>query len=929
MVTPPSRQSSAAPALAGWRGYLVTLLAVGAAALLRWRLGSVVGNTVPLTLFYPAIALATWLGGVGAGLFAVAVGGIVGSTLFINRAPPGSADWLAESVRLALFVFVGVLLSLLVEVARREGRRADTSARAAREAEQKWRSLVENTDDSITIADRHGRIEFMNRAPGGPRADRAPGATLFDDVDPDQHSVIEAALGQVFGSGEAAQFEVEARRPDGTAGWHESRLVPIRGEGGVSGALVISSDVTARRQSEESLRENAARFRALFESSLDATVVADDEGRFVEVNPAACALFGLPAEGLLGHGIWEFSGNRAAFDAAWARFLAEGEMRGEWDLRGAGGSEALEVEFSARARFLPGRHLSVLRDISGRRRAQRASEFLSRAARALAASLEERATASAVASVAVPDLADWCAVDAEDELGQVHRLALTGTDLRREEAAWALARAYPPDGLGGVVLAEVMNTGQAWMCAELDGPSRPALAGGEEHAQALRASGLRSMMAVPLASRGRTIGALWFGAGETRAPFGPHELALARDLAERAGVALENARLYQNAQQANRVKDEFLATLSHELRTPLNAIVGWTHLLRAGELDGATSQRALETIERNARLQSQLIADILDVSRIVSGKLRIESASVDLGQVVVAAADAVRPAADARGVRLGAPDLAPGTLVLGDAGRLQQVVQNLLHNAVKFTSRGGEVRVELRRAGHSAELQVRDTGVGIAAEFLPHVFERFRQWDSSTTRPHGGLGLGLAITRHLVEAHGGSVEAASDGAGKGATFSVRLPMLAEGRRDGEPPALSSTAPVELAGVRVLVVDDHADGRNALGTILERLGASVARAATSREAFASIEEFQPHVLVSDLGLPDEDGFALVARVRSLPPEHGGAIPAVAVTGHTHADEMARALTAGFQKHLAKPIDPMELASVVAQLARGPVPARLLD
>jgi CheY-like chemotaxis protein len=274
-------------------------------------------------------------------------------------------------------------------------------------------------------------------------------------------------------------------------------------------------------------------------------------------------------------------------------------------------------------------------------------------------------------------------------------------------------------------------------------------------------------------------------------------------------------------------------------------------------------------------------------------------------------------------------DLGVSAPVQGDAGRLQQVAQNLLQNAVKFSGKGGEVRVDLRRAGPSAELRVRDNGVGISADFLPHVFERFRQGDSSTTRPHGGLGLGLAITRHLVEAHGGSVEAASAGVGQGATFTVRLPALASGGAGAGSSAVGPSEPVELAGIRVLVVDDHADGRNALGTILERAGASVAHAATSREAFASIGAFRPHVLVSDLALPDEDGFALVARVRSLPVEHGGAIPAVAVTGHARAEEMARALTAGFQRHLAKPIDPSELANVVAQLARARTPARILD
>jgi signal transduction histidine kinase/ActR/RegA family two-component response regulator len=524
----------------------------------------------------------------------------------------------------------------------------------------------------------------------------------------------------------------------------------------------------------------------------------------------------------------------------------------------------------------------------------------------------------------VPAVADWAAVDLVDELGELSRWALATAEPGAEALAWSLVRAAPPDGLDGASVKEVLRGGQQWM-AELDADALRVLARDPQHLRLLQESGLRAVMAVPLANRGRSLGVLWLAVTDPRrAAWGEHGAALARELAERASVALDNARLYREAQQANRVKDEFLATLSHELRTPLNAIVGWTHLLRTGELDAPTSGRALETIERNARLQSQLIADILDVTRIVSGKLRVESAPVDLAHVITAACDTVRPSAERKGVRLVCNLTAPALTVLGDAGRLQQVAQNLLQNAVKFTPKGGEVHAGLRRFGNAAELVVEDTGAGIAPDFLPHVFERFRQSDSSTTRPHGGLGLGLAITRHLVEAHGGSVEAASRGPGLGATFTVRLPAL--GNRAAEAPPAGDGETSQLAGVRVLVVD-HAAGLTVLGTILERAGASVARAGTSGEAFKTMTEFQPHVLVSDLGLPDEDGFALMARVRSLPPEMGGGIPAVAVTGQMHAEEMARALRAGFQRHVARPIDPLELASVVAQLAK--VEPRALD
>jgi PAS domain S-box-containing protein len=907
------------PGAALWRRYGLAVVCVAVVALVRWRLTPIVGATVPFTLFYPAIAAVTWLAGLGPGVLALVLSGVAGTVLFASPPAGGGVRWISEPAYLAIFAFVGVLLMLVVEVARRQGQRAQEAARAARDAEGRWRSLVDNTADAITILDPEGRVVFANRARGG---GAAVGQVLAESVPPAQRDDVRRELERVFAHAEPARFEVEVPQAQGAPAWEESRLVPIRDEGGVRGALVISSDVTERRRSLDALRESASRFQALFESSLDATLVADDEGRLVDVNQAACDLLEARREDLLGSGIWQWSPSRAAFDGAWARFLAQGTLRGEWELRPQSGVRR-QVEVSARARFAPGRHLSVLRDITERRRGERLSAFLARAAGLLGSSLDERETVRVLAALAAPELADWAGVDLPAPDGRLLRVALASADPARAELYWDLARRFPPDGLRGAVSTQVLRTGEPWLAATLEGAALEGLCEGAEHLRLVKETGLCSALAVPLASRGHVLGVLWLGGTDPRRPLGAAELRVARELADRVGVALENARLYREAQDVNRAKDEFLATLSHELRTPLNAIVGWTHLLRTSALDTSTSQRALETIERNARLQSQLIADILDVSRIVSGKLRLEREPVGLGPLLAAAVDAVRPLAEGKGLQVEAAIPSPGPQVLGDAGRLQQVAQNLLSNAIKFTPAGGCIRTTLRCSGALAEVIVEDDGVGIAPDFLPHVFERFRQFDSSTTRAHGGLGLGLAITRHLVDAHGGSVEAASEGADRGSTFTVRLPVLA-GAGAGAPGerAREQARPVELGGVRVLVVDDDALGRQALGTILERAGASVAHASTSNEAFDTLASFRPHVMVSDLGLARGDGFSLVARVRALPPEHGGATPALAVTAHAQAEEMARALRAGFQLHLAKPVDPEELAAAVARLAAGP-------
>ena len=393
---------------------------------------------------------------------------------------------------------------------------------------------------------------------------------------------------------------------------------------------------------------------------------------------------------------------------------------------------------------------------------------------------------------------------------------------------------------------------------------------------------------------------------------------------ERARLLVLEQGARRQAEEANRMKDEFLATLSHELRTPLNAILGWVQVLRAGKLDEAAAIRALETIERNARSQAQLIADLLDVSRIITGKLRLDFKPVDLQRIIDAALETIRPAADAKGIQLAISLGRLGSPALGDADRIQQVVWNLLSNAIKFTPRGGRVEVLLQELGATALIRVTDSGIGIRPDFLPYVFDRFRQAESTLTRSHGGLGLGLSIVRHLVELHGGTVEVDSQGEGLGATFTVRLPLRAELAEDpldqtGISVPRSWSVPDRLAGLRVMIVEDEEDTRELLVTALEQCGADVAAFATVAEALDAFELRSPDVLLSDLGVPGEDGYSLIRKVRSRPASLGGNVPAAALTAYVRAEDRRQALAAGFQAHLAKPIDPSDLVATVARLA----------
>jgi signal transduction histidine kinase len=551
--------------------------------------------------------------------------------------------------------------------------------------------------------------------------------------------------------------------------------------------------------------------------------------------------------------------------------------------------------------------------------AQRRFAFLADASTALSSSLDYDTTLQRVARLAVPFLADWCAIDVVRPDGVLARIAVAHVDPALEPLALELQSRFPEASPGS---AAVMRSGKAELRREIDDGELLGENADHDQRRIVRALGVSSYICVPISTAAGATGAITLAHGPSRRHYGLDDLRLAEALARRTASAIDNARLYRHAQEANRAKDEFLATLSHELRTPLHAMLGWTGMLRRGTMDSAERNRAIEVIERNTRLQAQLIEDLLDVSRIVTGKLRLDVRPLDLPPVIEAALDSVRVAAAAKAIRIETaldPDVGP---VSGDADRLQQVVWNLCSNAIKFTPREGRVSVRLDAAGDHARIQVSDTGTGISPAFLPHLFERFRQADSTATRAHGGLGIGLALVRHLVELHGGRVRAESAGEGQGATFTVELPLLATmatpaALRAERTPATDGLP--ALDGVRVLVVDDELDARELVTAVLERCGAVVELAASAAEAEAALERSAPDVIVSDVGLPGEDGYALVRKLRALDGERAG-IPAIALTAYAHPADRTRALLAGFQMHLAKPIEPEELAAVVANLAR---------
>lgn len=686
--------------------------------------------------------------------------------------------------------------------------------------------------------------------------------------------------------------------------------------------------------------DTALHFAAIVESSDDAIISKDLTGIVRSWNRAAERIFGFSADEMIGQSI---------------RTIIPADRQNEEDrvleaVRGGHRVEHFETERRRKDGRLipisltvsPIRNASgvivgaskIARDITERRYAEARAEkaarreaFLANVTAALTRSLDYQQTLKTLANFAVPRIADYCAVDVVNEDGEIVRLAVAHVDPEKAETAQEVWARYD-DPNASYSPQAIVRTGVPSFIPDItDAMIVKDAQGDEERVRLIRSLGVVSYLCVPMIAHDRTLGALTLANAESRTRYAEDDLHLAEDFASRAALAIENAQAYQQLRTADRVKDEFLATLSHELRTPLNAVLGYARMLKSGVIPPQKTAQALDVIDRNAAALTKIVEDVLDVSRIVSGKARLEVQPLDIAGVVRDAVTTVLPTAEAKGVRLLSvivPHIGP---MSGDPNRLQQVLWNVLTNAVKFTPRGGTVEIRLSANSQQAEIVVTDSGIGIPLEFLPHIFERFRQAESGTTRRHGGLGLGLAIARHLVEMHGGTINAESEGEGRGSTFRIRLPLIvhAESRLDGQSAPRTGqqedrSRTADLEGVTVMAVDDDSDALKLVRDILEAAGAQVTMVNSAVAALEKIATDPPQVLVADLGMPDMDGYELIKRIRRLGDERLRGIPAAALTAYARSGDRARSLRSGFEMHLAKPIDPAELIATVGTLAR---------
>ena len=824
-------------------------------------------------------------------------------------------------------------------------------ADAPRLDEAHLRRILDSVPAPVSYVDTEYRFRYNNNAydrwVGRPHPElygahmrEVLGEKAYADVRP----YAEAAL-----TGEAVSFEKELEYADGSRRFVSVSYIPDFDERGrVRGFVSLVRDLSERKRAEDSMRFQAH----LLDTVEQAVIATDTEGKITYWNRYAERLYGWSAAEAVGRNILEVTpAETSSAQATEIRTrLPSGETwSGEFDVRRRDGSA-----FPAQVSDTPiqdeqGRLVGVVgvsADISERRRSEAAVREAERRALREYQTLLMRLThlaeslGTARDHLAIfRDLRDFAVVSVPC-IGIFISLYDEAREVRLAKYAWGDGQevdvsTLPPMPVSAegpnsraVRTGKIVITDDYWETKQKGSGQVGVLVGPD--------NGLRpqSSLVVPMATMGRIVGTVEVQSYENRAYREEHITAM-RMAANLAAVALENMRLLQfevrartAAEESNRMKDEFLATLSHELRTPLTAILGWSSMLRDGRLDEKTFRMAVEIIERNARTQQQIIDDILDVSRIITGQLRFEAEPTDLSRVIAAAFDTVRPAATAKSITLRTtyePGVGP---VMGEPRRLQQVVWNLLLNAVKFTPIGGEVRVHLDADGAHARVLVTDTGAGIRPDFLPYVFDRFRQGDQSTTRAHGGLGLGLSIVRHLVELHGGRVRAESQGEGRGSTFTVELPLLRNaecGMRNEDQPveesAIRNPQSAILEGLHVLVVDDEQDALDLLKTVLERKGARVTAVVSAEDARAVLEASWPDLLLCDIGIPVEDGYQFIRRVREMESARSAArTPAVALTAYAGEADRALALEAGYQLHVPKPVDPADLVSLIADLVR---------
>ncbi len=930
------------PPAASWpRGTAIGLAALAVLTAIKLAFTDAIGTPTPFLTYFGAVMIAAWYGGMTAGLVTTLAAGALGYVGFIA----GRTDMVVERVvaQLAVFGIEGVTIGWLVSRLASERSAAATAASTAADAANKLESALDAIDEGITLLDPGGKLVFANRRAAEICGMSSPRELLAATPDRiiarmemhDEHGAplpaerlpSRAALAGRKADPITMQFRIHGEQ---AVHWTEVSAASTHDDTGALRFVVnVFRDITARRASEEALRVSQAWFSTALRSIGDAVVATDDEGRITFVNPVAEALTGWPADEARGRPLAEVfrilgEHDRRPVESPVDRVLREGVVVGLANhtlLVRKDGSEVAIDDSAAPIRDGAGDLVGVVlvfRDVSSARREEQRREFLAKATSELNSSLDFETTLATVARLAVPDVADWCAVDIRENEA-VRRLAVAHVDPAKIEWVHEIERKYPPDRNAPTGVPEILRTGKPELLPQIPAALLEAAARDEEHLRIIRELQLRSYIGVPLARGGEVFGVITLVMAESKRSYDERDLAFAIALADRAAVAIENARLFREverargvAELASRAKDEFLAMLGHELRNPLAPMLTALELSKLRNANDGDPSRAI--IERQLRHMVRLVDDLLDVSRITRGKVELARAPVELAEVVSRGLEMAAPLVEERKHQV-VLDVPAGLVVDVDPARIAQVVANLLNNAAKYTPAGGTISVHAAREGGAVVLRVRDTGMGIAPEMLAQVFEAFVQEPQAIDRARGGLGLGLTIARSLVQAHGGTISAKSDGPGKGSELVVVLPA-GETSAAVQPVPEPASAGASAGGVRVLVVDDNEDALELVLEALRMLGYEPTGAADGEQALAIAGEARPVIALLDLGLPVIDGYELARRLRALPGLEGMRL--VAVTGYGQRSDRERTAAAGFAAHLVKPVSIEDIRRTIEQL-----------
>ncbi len=813
---------------------------------------------------------------------------------------------------------------------------AEAGARVIRQQREQLRVTLASIGDAVIATDAEGRVTLLNpvaQALTGWGAEEAAGQPLeaiFDIKNEVTGRPAENPVARVLREGAVvglANHTILTAR-DGTVRPIDDSAAPIKDEAGRTlGVVLVFHDVTQKRRAERLLRESEERYRLIVETAQEGIWLVDPEGHTRFANARMAQMLGCTPDELRSRPVWDFldadvrrqaearlrqreQGTAEQFEARFRR--KDGSAL--WALVSAGPVHDAEGQFRGA--------LGLVTDITERRRVEQAARFLADASAALAALEDYESTLRKVARLAVPFFADWCAVDTAGPDGALRRVAVTHVDPSKVQLAYELRRRHPPDPDAPQGAWHVLRSGQPELVPEITDALLVQSVKDPDQLRALRELGLRSYIGVPIPVRDQVLGVLTFVAAESGRVYGPADLAVAQDLGRRVGIAIENARLYAEVKEADRKKDEFLAMLAHELRNPLAPISNALQILRMTGMNGPTAERARAMMDRQVQHMVRLVDDLLDVSRIMQGKIELRKEPVEVAAVVARAVETARPAIDAQRHELTITLPPEPVLVEADPVRLAQVVSNLLNNSAKYMEAGGHIWLSAeRRAGHLV-LRVRDAGIGIAPDLLARIFDLFVQAEHGVGRAQGGLGIGLTLVKRLVELHGGSVTAHSDGPGKGSEFVIVLPALPPTRPAAPPAAEPAEAPSAAPppALRVLVVDDNVDAAESLATLLRLEGQDVRVAHDGPAALEAAPAYRPDVVFLDIGMPGMDGYEVARRLRREPGLEG--VLLVALTGWGQDEDRRRSREAGFDEHLVKPVDPAAVATLLhAGQARG--------